>query len=203
MAAAPSPYAPIPTSSTTATNLDYISRAKQRLYGTLAMRRPWKQIFDYHAISLPHNFGDAISRLKTNLSYFRMNFAMVILLILFLSLLWHPISLIVFIVMMAAWLFLFFLRDEPVVIFGRSIDDRIILAVLSILTVVFLLLTKATLNIVLSVVIGLVIVAIYSIFRRTDDLFLDEEAAAAGGLLSGRPGFGPGSYPLPSSSTSG
>ncbi|KAJ8440502.1 hypothetical protein Cgig2_022943 [Carnegiea gigantea] len=163
MAAAPSPYAPIPTASTNATNLDYISRAKQRLYGTLAMRRPWKQIFDYHAISLPHNFGDAISRLKTNLSYFRMNFAMVILLILFLSLLWHPISLIVFIVMMAA----------------------------------------ATLNIILSVVIGLVIVAIYSIFRRTDDLFLDEEAAAAGGLLSGRPGFGPGSYPLPSSSTSG
>lgn len=182
---------PIPTSS----SIEFISQAKQRLYGTLSSRRPWKQLFDYHTISLPHTFNDAISRVKTNLFYFRMNFAIIVLLSLFLSLLWDPISIIVFLAMMLAWLFLFFLRDEPIVLFGRSIDDRIILAGLSVLTVGFLLLTGATLNIIVSLAAGVVVVVVYSIFRRTDDLFLDEEEAAAGGLLAGRAGFGPGLYP--------
>lgn len=195
---AATPYTPITTTSTTATssplstNLDYISRAKQRLYGTLSARRSWRQIFDYHALSCPRGLSDVVSRLKTNLYYFRMNFAIVILIILFLSLLWHPLSLIVFVVMMVAWLFLYFLRDEPLVVFRRSIDDRIVLAVLSILTVVFLLLTGATGNILISLAVGTAIVVIYSVFRRTDDLFLDEEEAAAGGLTSGRTGFGSG-----------
>ncbi|CAO2840170.1 unnamed protein product [Amaranthus hypochondriacus] len=191
---ASSPYTPISTttqptsSSPLSTNLDFISRAKHRFYGTLSARRPWRQIFDYHSISCPHNLSDAISRLKSNLLYFRMNFAMFILIVLFLSLLWHPISLIVFIAMMVAWLFLYFLRDEPLVLFGRSIDDRIVLTVLSVLTIGLLLLTGATGNILISLAVGAAIVVIYSVFRRSDDLFLDEEEAAAGGLLAGRAG---------------
>ncbi|GMH22058.1 hypothetical protein Nepgr_023901 [Nepenthes gracilis] len=182
-------YTPITASTSTSpsplsTNLDYISRAKQRLYSGLAARRPWRQIFDYHALSWPRNFSESFSRLRTNLSYFRMNFAMFVLLILFLSLLWHPISLIVFIVMMAVWLFLYFLRDEPLVVFGRTIDDRVVLVVLAVLTIVFLLLTHATVNILVSLAVCAVIVVVYSMIRGTDDLFLDEEAAASGGLVA-------------------
>ncbi|KAJ9559663.1 hypothetical protein OSB04_004823 [Centaurea solstitialis] len=70
-------------------------------------------MLDLHSIGLPHGFSDAISRIKTNFGYFRMNYALIVLGILFLSLLWHPISLIVFVVSMAAWLFFYFLRDEP------------------------------------------------------------------------------------------
>lgn len=91
--------------------------------------------------------------------------------------------------MMVAWLFLFFLREEPLILFGRSIDDRIILAVLSVMTVGFLLLTGATWNILIALAVGVVVVFIYSVFRRSDDLFLDEEEAAAGGLLAGRTGI--------------
>ncbi|XP_021754512.1 PRA1 family protein F3-like [Chenopodium quinoa] len=180
-----SPYKPITTSSSPppsstplSANLDFISS-----------RRPWRQFFDRHSLSFPHHFSDAFSRLKTNFSYFRMNFAMIVLLILFVSLLWHPISLIVFLIMMVAWLFLYFLRDEPLVLFGRSIDDRIILAVLSVLTVGFLLLTGATGNILIALAVGVGVIVIYSVFRRSDDLFLDEEQAAAGGLLAGRTGI--------------
>lgn len=164
-----------------ATNLEYISRAKGRIKEGLSTRRPWKIMLNLHSFRLPPNLAEALVRVKTNVAYFRMNYALIILIILFLSLLWHPISLIVFIVMMAVWLFLYFLRDEPLVIFGRTIDDRVVLIVLGVLTIVFLLLTDVTLNVLVSLLIGVVVVVLHGIIRKTDDLFLDEEAT---GLLS-------------------
>ncbi|GLU22372.1 hypothetical protein SLE2022_384530 [Rubroshorea leprosula] len=178
-------YGTIPTSSSPSgpsTKLEYLSRAKERIKEGLGTRRPWKLLFNLRSINLPSNFPDAVTRIRTNLAYFRMNYAIIVLIILFLSLLWHPISLIVFLVMMAAWLFLYFLRDEPLVVFSRTIDDRVVLIVLSILTIVFLLLTHATLNILVSLLIGAAVVLVHAAFRRTDDLLLDEEAA---GLMTG------------------
>ncbi|XP_027124447.1 PRA1 family protein F2-like [Coffea arabica] len=175
-------YGTIPTSSGGgSTRLEYITRAKERIKEGLGTRRPWREMFNFHSIRLPPSFRDALARIKTNVSYFSMNYAIVVLVILFLSLLWHPISLIVFIVMMAAWLFLYFLRDEPLVIFGRLINDRVVLIVLSVLTIVLLLLTHATVNILVSLLIGAVVVLIHAALRKTEDLMLDEEAA--GGLL--------------------
>ncbi|KAI9109451.1 hypothetical protein K1719_019505 [Acacia pycnantha] len=168
-------YGTIPTSSSPSTNLEFISRAKQRIKAGLGTRRPWKLMFNFRSFGLPGGLPDAISRVRVNTGYFRMNYAMVVLLILFLSLLWHPISLIVFVVLMALWLFLYFLRDEPLVIAGRTIDDRVILIVMSVLTIVLLLLTNATINIVVALAIGAVFVVLHAAFRRTDDLFLDEE----------------------------
>ncbi|OWM87114.1 PRA1 family protein F3-like [Punica granatum] len=174
-------YGTIPASSQPS-DFQYISRAKERIKAGLGARRPWRQMADVRAIRLPSSFSDAVSRCRTNIGYFRMNYAIIMLLILFLSLLWHPISLIVFIVMMAAWLFLYFLRDEPLVIFHRTIDDRVVLIILSILTIVFLFLTNATWNIIAALLIGAAVVLLHSVFRKTDDLTMDEEAA---GLMSG------------------
>lgn len=108
-----------------------------------------------------------------------MNYAMVTLLILFLSLLWHPISLIVFLVLMAAWLFLYFLRDEPLVVLGHLVDDRLVLVVMAVLTVALLLLTDATVNILVAVAVGVAAVVAHAAFRRMEDLFLEEVASAA------------------------
>lgn len=179
-------YGTIPTSSSPETeNFQYMSGVKARVQAGLGIRRPWKEMFNFRSFNLPSSFRDALSRIQRNIGYFRMNYAIVILFIVFLSLLWHPISLIVFIVMMAAWLFLYFLRDEPLVIFGHTIDDRVILALLSILTLVFLLLTKVTLNVLISVLVGLAVVAIHGAFRKTDNLFLDEDGAGTARLFPG------------------
>lgn len=174
-------YGTIPTSSPS-TNLEYISRAKERIKAGLGTRRPWKVMFNFHALGFPPSVAEAIGRLKTNAAYFRMNYAIVVLVILFLSLLWHPISLIVFVVMVVVWLFLYFLRDEPLVLLNRIIDDRVVLIVLAVLTIVFLLLTHATFNILMALLVGAVVVVVHAAIRKTDDLFLDEENA---GLMTG------------------
>lgn len=185
-------YGTIPTASSPgpSTNIEYLTRANDRIKEGLGTRRPWKLLFNLRSISIPSNFTDALGRIRTNLAFFRMNYAIVILIVLFLSLLWHPISLIVFVVMMAAWLFLYFLRDEALVVFGHTIDDLVVLIVLAIVTIVFLLLTHATLNIVVSLLIGAAVVVVHAAFRRTDDLVSDEEAA---GLMSGVTHHPPGS----------
>ncbi|KAE8715114.1 PRA1 family protein F2 [Hibiscus syriacus] len=175
-------YGTIPTSSSAgpSANIEYLSRAKERIKEGLADRRPWKLMFNIRSFNFPGNISDAISRVRSNVAYFTMNYAMIVLFILFLSLLWHPVSLIVFAAMMAAWLFLYFLRDEPLVVFRRTVDDRVVLIVLGVLTIVFLLLTDATPNILWSLLIGAVVVLVHASFRRTDDLY-DEEST---GLIS-------------------
>ncbi|KAL8250089.1 hypothetical protein R6Q59_033782 [Mikania micrantha] len=168
-------YGTIPTSSFGGTHVQYISRAKARIKSGLGTRRPWKQMFNLGSIDFPRPVSVAFSRIKTNVGYFLMNYVIIMLLILFFSLIWHPISLIVFVVMMAAWLFLYFLRDEPLEIFNRTIGDRAVLVVLFVVTIGLLLLTGVTWNILSSVLIGLVIVVVHAALRNTDDLALDED----------------------------
>ncbi|XP_068648583.1 PRA1 family protein F3-like [Aristolochia californica] len=176
-------YGTIPTAPPS-TNLEFISHAKDRARSALATRRPWKEMVHLHAFGIPSSVGEAFSRVRTNLAYFRTNYAMFVLLVVFLSLLWHPISLIVFVIMMAAWVFLYFLRDEPLVIMSRTISDRVVLVVLAIVTFVALLLTHATTEILVSLLVAVVIVLAHAAVRKTDDLFMDQQ---------GRPG---GMYPV-------
>ena len=130
------------------------------------------------AISLPSNFNDSIQRFLINAAFFRMNYVIVILFLLFLTLLWHPVSLIVFIIMMVAWLFLYFLRDNPVSIDGFVIDDRSMMTGLLLVTIAMLLLTDVTDNIIIGLSLGLAVVLVHGVFRSTDDLFFGDEEEA-------------------------
>ncbi|XP_057736706.1 PRA1 family protein F3-like [Arachis stenosperma] len=171
-------YGTIPTTSSSppsTPNLVYISRVKNKVRAGLGTRQPWKTMLDPRSFGIPITLSQAMSRVRINVPYFRVNYAMVALLILFLSLLWHPISLIVFLLLMALWLFLYFLRDQPLLLYGHVIDDRIIVVVMTIFTLAVLLLTDATVNILVAVAVGVVVVVAHAVFRKTEDLFLDEE----------------------------
>uniref|UniRef100_A0A453E5A8 PRA1 family protein n=4 Tax=Triticinae TaxID=1648030 RepID=A0A453E5A8_AEGTS len=178
-----SKYGTIPTSSSAAAGaphlggaspLDFISRAKARGATALATRRPWRELADVHAVGLPPSLGDAYLRVRANLAHFAMNYAIVVLVVVFLSLLWQPISLIVFLVCMVGWLVLYFLRDEPIVLFGRVVGDGVVLAVLAAVTLILLLLTGATTNILTSLLIGFVLVVVHAALHKAEDN-VDEE----------------------------
>ncbi|KAK6804779.1 hypothetical protein RDI58_002563 [Solanum bulbocastanum] len=147
-----------------------------------ATRRSWRVFFDYTIISLPYNYSEAITRVRRNLNYFRVNYAMVILVILFLSLVYHPISMIVFLAISVAWLYYF--SEEAIVISGTQLDDRLVLVGLGLVTVVSLALTHVGLNVLVALIIGFFVLGIHGALRGTEDLFLDENEAAEGGLLS-------------------
>ncbi|CAJ2628520.1 PRA1 family protein e-like [Trifolium pratense] len=142
--------------------------------------RSWREFLDISALSRPHSYDDAMLRLRRNLNYFQFNYAAVILLIVFLSLLWQPVSMIVFLILLVAWFFLYFSRNGPLVILNRTIDDRIILCGLGIVTVVGLVSTHVGVNVLVSLIVGVVVVGLHASFRVIEDLYVDEES----GLLS-------------------
>ena len=107
----------------------------------------------------------------------------IILLVLFLSLLGHPISLIILIVMMIAWLYLYFLRDTPLVILRFEIDERLVVISLLLITIGLLVLTNVTYNVIVGICVALVIVLVHAMIRETEDLFtMDEDVGVMKGL---------------------
>ncbi|KAL6546595.1 hypothetical protein OROMI_022316 [Orobanche minor] len=140
----------------------------------------WREFLDISALSRPHSYDNAMLRLRRNLNYFQFNYAAIILVIVFLSLLWQPVSMIVFLILLVAWFFLYFSRSGPLVILNRTIDDRIILSVLGIVTVVGLVSTHVGVNVLVSLIVGVVVVGLHASFRVIEDLYVDEES----GLLS-------------------
>lgn len=148
------------------------SAAPQTAAAELRQRlRPWAQFVSLSSFSLPNSLSDATYRINQNLRYFFPNYTLLVLLILFLSLIYHPLSLIIFLVIFAGWLFLYFSRnpDDPLTVLNFEISDRIVLGFLGLVTLVALIFAKVWLNVVVSVVIGVVIVCLHGAFRTPEE----------------------------------
>ncbi|BFG37833.1 hypothetical protein CerSpe_241070 [Prunus speciosa] len=117
------------------------------------------ELLEPTALSLPSNLSEATTRLAQNLTHFRSNYTLVLLTELFLSLLYHPVSIIVFLI-----IFLYFSRDQPLEVFGFTVGDRVVMVVLGVVTVLALVFTQVWLNVVVSVVIGVALVSLHAVF---------------------------------------
>lgn len=176
-----------PVITTTPAFRAFLSNLSSSVRLSLSHRRPWYELLDRSAFSRPASLSDATSRLRKNASYFRVNYAIAVSAVLAISLLSHPFSLLTLLFLLASWLFLYVFRssaDPPVVLFGRTFSDREILAGLVVFSVVVVFLTSVGSVLISALMVGLAIVAAHGAFRVPEDLFLDDQEPAAGGLLS-------------------
>ncbi|XVE81747.1 hypothetical protein DITRI_Ditri15bG0090100 [Diplodiscus trichospermus] len=164
-----------------------VSSLKESAESLTAIRRPWRDFLDITALDIPFSFSDATTRIALNLTHFLFNYTIILLLILLLSLIYHPFSLLTFLVIFLAWLFLYLARDrqERLVIFGFIIDDRLVIAALFGLTVAGLVLTGVWVNVLVAVAIGSSLVILHAALRSTDDLVMDDLESPYGHVLAG------------------
>ncbi|CAI9770766.1 unnamed protein product [Fraxinus pennsylvanica] len=164
----------------------YITTISDTLRSAVSRRRPWFELFDLSTISRPSSVSDATVRVRKNLSYFCANYATILAVVLALSLLSHPLSLLTLLSLISAWLFLYILRpaDQSLVIFNRTISHREALWILIAFTFSVIFFTNVGSLLMSSTLIGLGFVCIHGVFRDPEDLFLDDTVLANSGLFS-------------------
>ncbi|XP_060676329.1 PRA1 family protein E-like [Ziziphus jujuba] len=115
----------------------------------------------------PSTLGEAITRMKHNLYYYRISYSMITLFILLISVLWHPLSIVIFAIFFFGMLI------------GHCCNQDLIellkgfLTVLWVVTPFALLSTGFWLNVLVSISIGCVVVGTHAVFRSTDDQYVE------------------------------
>eukprot|EP00249_Psilotum_nudum_P008124 c21057_g1_i1 orf=298-903(+) len=171
----------IGSSSTVRTVLSQAADSAKMAFG---QQRPWAELLGRNSFGKPVSLADASTRIKKNLSYFRMNYAFFLLVVLVVGLLWHLLTLILLLVLLAIWMVLFFPRTEPVVVFNRSISNGGILAIFCVVAIVVVFLTHAGSTFFSALAIGAAVIGIHAAFRVPDDLFLDEQENSSVSFLN-------------------
>ncbi|KAK1354453.1 Prenylated rab acceptor PRA1 [Heracleum sosnowskyi] len=177
----------LPSSFVTPAFHTFLARLHITLQSAFSQRRPWYELIDKTAFSRPFSITNATSRIRKNISYFRINYLTILSSILAFSLLSHPFSLCFLLSLLAAWLFLYLFRpsNHPVIIFGRVYSDRETLGGLITASVIVIFLTSVGSLIMTSMLMGVGVVCLHGAFRVPEDLFLDEQDSTGGtGMFS-------------------
>ncbi|GMI83920.1 PRENYLATED RAB ACCEPTOR 1.F2 [Hibiscus trionum] len=156
-------------------SLSMIIRAREQLGSILGSQRKWEDMIKIQALNLPPNVNEAARRIRTNTVFFKTNYVIVVALLLFLTLLLHPVSLVIIAIIAGAWLLQYFLRDNPLSIYGFVIDRSTIITVLTLFTIAVFFLTDLMNNIMTGIFFGLTVVLLHGLFRTVDDLSAGDE----------------------------
>jgi hypothetical protein len=83
-------------------------------------RKPWGELLDRSSFSKPATMQEAVSRLRRNAGYFRVNYLIVAVLTIAGSFITHPSSLLVLVGLAALWVYMFALKQGPLVLGDRE-----------------------------------------------------------------------------------
>ena len=103
----PSPYLKVRT---------FLTRHLGYMRQVLSNLRPWIKLVDCTAFSRPESLTEAASRVRKNFSYFRVNFLTLLVLVVVVSLLSHPFTLVILLSLLATWLFLYSFRPSDLTV---------------------------------------------------------------------------------------
>lgn len=172
--------------ATASTNVLWLigGRIKDYSTGLFKQRKPWTEVVDRSAFAKPANAQEAITRLRKNAAYFKVNYLIVIMLTLAITFISDPSSLLSVAVLLVGWFYVFVVRTSPITIGGRTFSEReklMGMAAVSFIVVFFL--TNVASLVFYALSVSLLIIGLHGATRVPDDLFLDE-AETNTGLLS-------------------
>lgn len=166
-----------------------VGKLKETAAAVLKQQKPWSEVLDRTALSKPENMGEALSRIRKNAAYFRVNYLIVMLATTALTFVMNPASLLVLALLSVGWIYIMFLRTAPLEIGGRTLSDReklLGMSAISFITIFFLTSVGAVFFSALS--LSLAVVAAHGAFREPDNLFVDdgpEQSQSFMGILTG------------------
>ncbi|CAN6559279.1 hypothetical protein ACFX2I_029066 [Malus domestica] len=173
----------------------FLTRISAVSHHALSNSRPWTELIDRTAFTRPTSLTDAASRIRKNAAYFRVNYLIVLAVVLAYSLISHPFSLLTLLTLAGAWIFLYARRssEQPLVILGRTFSDTQALFGLGVATLIAILVTSVLSLLLTAGMVGVGIVCVHGAFRDPEDLFLDETQPLGSGIASifggGAPSF--------------
>jgi hypothetical protein len=97
------------------------SAAPAPLFFLHLQRKPWGEVLDRTSFSKPSSLQEAAGRLRKNAGYFKINYLIVILMTVAVTFLTHPSSLLVLGFLAASWVYVFAIRQGPLVISGKEL----------------------------------------------------------------------------------
>ncbi|KAK6645686.1 hypothetical protein PHAVU_L001617, partial [Phaseolus vulgaris] len=159
---------------------EMLANIKEATQTVASTRRPWRLFLDLSALTFPSSISETTTRLAHNVTYFLFNYALLLLLIFLLLLFPNALPLLLFLLLSAAWYFLYFSRD----------DLHLAIVPLALLTLVALFATGAWLNLLLALLIGALVVFLHGVLRSTDDLIGDDQESPYGPMLGDTPASG-------------
>lgn len=86
-----------------------------------SQRKPWGEVLDRTSFSKPSSVQEAAGRIRRNAGYFKINYLIVMLLTVAATILTHPSSLVVLGLLAASWVYMFAIRQGPLVISGKEL----------------------------------------------------------------------------------
>ncbi|KAB5537923.1 hypothetical protein DKX38_015456 [Salix brachista] len=148
-------------------------------------RLPWSVFLDLTLLNFPSSIHDTTTRITQNFVHFSVNYSIILLIILSLSLLYHPLVLIALFITLIAWLSLYFSREEPLSVLGYQVSDWMVLVVLFVVDFLVVIWGGVFQNFVVGGGIGVVLMLLHAGLRSTDDLVADDiETSPYANLLS-------------------
>ncbi|GLJ48080.1 hypothetical protein SUGI_1015160 [Cryptomeria japonica] len=156
----------------------FFSKISESAKNAVYNRRPWAELVDHNTFSKPESLAEAAARIRKNWSYFRINYTILLSVTVAFSLVSHPISLFLLMVLLGGWLFLYFFRNGPLVLYNRHFSDTEILGVLTIMSFAVVFFTDVMSVVISAIMVGLAIVCAHGAFRSPEDLFLPEHTVA-------------------------
>ncbi|KFK31706.1 hypothetical protein AALP_AA6G148400 [Arabis alpina] len=161
-----------------------IAGFKETAQSIAGAARPWTEFLDLTAFSIPSSIADATTRITQNLTHFRINYSIILYFLLAISLITRPIAILAFIAVGLAWYFLYFAREESLVLFGFSVNDVVVTVFLAGLTIASLVSTGVWFRALTTVGFGVLFVVLHATVRGTDDLVTDDLESPYGAMLS-------------------